>query len=258
MPRNRKKNWKRSGKKEKKRFELAKDSILQAANTDHKLRQLINGGPGNDTQWNDQFIARMITVLKGRVDADTIISTLTGGTSPLQVLGTWIANVRDNYLRYPTLFQDLRRHEQNKQTNRHRKIHFASQIGLDWTREQADEWLKTIPTRVLDPLPEPIPPKGYWVVDSDAIETAWVPFLKTRKLADKRIPRRPVFRIDEKSHIVLDIGPDESMVVYDKEGNLVVLVLHNFCGSAELLKTITDSILRTVEVSRSVRVSGHE
>ena len=91
----------------------------------------------------------------------------------------------------------------------------------------------------------------------DAINQKWRDYLKydPRAQPDRRRKRQSIFRTDP-SKLSLDIEADQSAVVYDVQtGELIMLVLRDFCTDPDLLSHIEGVIKQAVECRKSIRVS---
>ena len=89
-------------------------------------------------------------------------------------------------------------------------------------------------------LGTPYPPINQWICESEAIESKWSDYLKhdPRAQPDQHCKRQPIFCIDP-TDLSLDIGADQSAVVYDaNSGDLIMLILWNFTSDPDLLSHI--------------------
>jgi hypothetical protein len=141
--------------------------------------------------------------------------------------------------------------------HRNLKLDFIHHIGLNWSPATRDSFLKGVKTVYLRKLRTPYPVINEWICESDAIDDKWRDYLKhdPRAQPDSRRKRQPIFRI-EPSNLSLDIGADQSTIVYDADtGDLILIVLRNFCSDPDLLSHIEGIIKQAVDIRRSIRVS---
>jgi hypothetical protein len=141
--------------------------------------------------------------------------------------------------------------------NRNIKLDFIHRIGLNWSPHTRDSFFKNVRTVYLPKLSTPYPPVNHWMCETNAIDNKWRNYLKydPRAQPDKRRDRLPIFRTDP-SNLSLDIGADESVIVRDADtGELIMIVLREFCTDPELLSYIEEIIKQAVQCRRSVRVS---
>jgi hypothetical protein len=137
------------------------------------------------------------------------------------------------------------------------KQDFIHRIGLSWSPATRDSFLMEVEPFFLPRLTTPYPRIKQWICESATIDDKWRSYLKydPRAQPDKRQPRKPIFRMDP-HQLSLDIGPDKSAIVYDANtGELIMLVLRDFCAEPDLLSHIEGVIKKAVECRRSIRVS---
>ena len=138
--------------------------------------------------------------------------------------------------------------------NRFQKRHFIHTIGLDWDPATNQSFYSTVETISLSKLVTPYPPKHHWMVESSAIDNQWRFYIEEGKQPDKRHPRYPLFHVDP-SRLQRDISSTEDLLIFDNEtGQLVMLVLRQFCQYTPLLTHLGDVIKRAVQSRRSMRV----
>jgi hypothetical protein len=136
---------------------------------------------------------------------------------------------------------------------RKEKLDFISKAGLNWAKEQKDKYIADIPVVVVEPLAESYPPLGHWVYESQEIYAKWHEDLCIGKQPDKRIPRRPLLRLDP-AMLAGDILTDESAIFREPSGELAGLVIRDFCPDDPALKWSDEAIKEAVDERRSIRV----
>jgi hypothetical protein len=173
------------------------------------------------------------------------------------ILTIWFGKFKDASLSFAAVASALKARKQYFIDNRNLKLDFVHRIGLNWSPATRDFFFKGMRTVVLPKLRTPYPVIKQWMCESDVIDEKWRYYLKydPRAQPDKRRPRQPIFRVNP-SHLSLDITSDQSAIVYDADsGELVMLVLRNFCTDPDLLSHIEGIIKQAVETRKSIRVS---
>lgn len=100
------------------------------------------------------------------------------------------------------------------------------------------------------------PPMGHWIADNPEIYSQWNEHLQTYKLSDQRHHRYTSHLLDP-TNLQLDVGPTESVIIYDQDSkDIVGVVVRNFSGNEEVLKWATDILQRSTKVAKSIRVSS--
>ncbi|KAI4198457.1 MAG: hypothetical protein LQ350_005252 [Teloschistes chrysophthalmus] len=101
-------------------------------------------------------------------------------------------------------------------------------------------------------LAEAYPPQYSWACDSQEVETKWATILRTRKLADKREPRRAkTFLVDEEKFLAAGgiVKEDESTVFRDDSTHEVVgVVVRKLIDNPGILEWL----------DRRVKIACHE
>ena len=173
------------------------------------------------------------------------------------ILTTWFGKFKDASSMFGSVATALKDRRQFFTANRNIKVDFIHRIGLHWSPATRDTFLEGVATILLPKLTTPYPVTKQWMCESDVIDEKWRHYLNydPRAQPDKRRPRQPIFRVDP-SHLSLDIGPDQSAIIYDANtGELVMLILRNFCCDPDLLSHIDEIIKQAVDCRKSMRVS---
>jgi hypothetical protein len=177
---------------------------------------------------------------------------------PLQlfdIITIWFGKYNDGLM-----FRDVEDALKQRKTyftiQRHRKTDFIRGIGLDWSPRTRDAFLGAIRTISLAKLDTPFPIVKHWICETDAVDHKWQDYLHNdpRAQPDRRRPRLPIFRLDP-AQLQLDINADENALVYDQStGELLLVVIRNFCQNPDLLAHIDRIIKQSVECRKSMRV----
>jgi hypothetical protein len=173
------------------------------------------------------------------------------------IMATWFGKLEDASSRFDAVATAIKHRKQYFTDHRNKKVDFIHRIGLNWSSATRDLFLKGVKTVYLRKRQTPYPPINHWICESEVIDDKWSDYLKydRRALPDVRGKRPPIFHIDP-SLLSLDIGLDDSQVVYDAHtGDLIMLVIRNFSGDPDLLSHIEGIIKQAVMCRRSMRVS---
>ena len=154
----------------------------------------------------------------------------------------------------PVLRAAARQRTLHKIHRRSEKLDFISAAGLNWSAEQRHQFLAGIRTIVVEPFSESYPPLGYWIYESEEIYDKWYHHLQFGKQKDKRIPRRPLHKLDL-AKLAHDIYPDQSVIFRTPPGSLVGAVIRDFCPDQEALKWSDHVVKEAVDDRRNARVS---
>ena len=197
------------------------------------------------------FIAKLLIALPNAFSGRT--------ESPPQlfdILTIWFGKYADASSMFDAVATALKHQRLHFIDHHNTKVDFIHRIGLNWSPATRDLSLKGVKTVYLPKLRTPYPVINQWICESDAIDDKWSDYLKydPRAQPDSRRKRQPIFRI-EPSKLSLDIGADQSAIVYDATGNLILVVLRNFCSEPDLLSHIEGIIKQAVDCRRSIRVS---
>lgn len=140
--------------------------------------------------------------------------------------------------------------------HRHKKVDFINRIGLNWSPATRDHFIANTRTFFLTKLSTPYPIVQQWICETDSINSKWADYLQNDPKAqpDRRRPRLPIFHMNP-AKLQLDIETDKNALVYDRNsGELIMLVIRNFCSEPNLLSHIDDVIKQAVDYRRSMRV----
>jgi hypothetical protein len=171
------------------------------------------------------------------------------------LFATWFGQYKpESHTKYIRIATALNLRQQYFIDNRIQKRIFIEAIGLDWTPDMNITFYSKIKTISLSKLATPYPPKYRWMVESSAIDNQWRKYIEEGKQPDKRHPRYPLFPVDL-SKIQWDISPTKDLLIYNNDtGQLVMLVLRQFCQHAPLLTHLGDVIKRAIQYRKSMRV----
>lgn len=141
--------------------------------------------------------------------------------------------------------------KQTKVGNKRR--HFIYQAGLNVSDGDREKTLESIPVRRVEALAAPYPPFKFIISESPDIHAKWFDHFDSGYQADDRIPRLPIHELDP-SNLVLDIPPNESIRLETPSGELVGLVMRNFCPSDKATAWADAAAEKQVPYRRNVRV----
>ena len=198
------------------------------------------------------FVAKLLIALP---------DAFSGRTEPpphlFNILTIWFGKLKGASDKYSAVETALKARKLLFLQHRNNKLDLIHRIGLNWSPATRDSFLNGVDTVYLPKLTTPYPRMKQWICESDMIDDKWRSYLKydPRAQPDKRQPRKSIFRLDP-SKLSLDIGPDQSAIIYDgNTGELVMLVLRNFSAEPNLLLHIEGVIKQAVQCRRSIRVS---
>ncbi|KAM6489122.1 hypothetical protein JOM56_010310 [Amanita muscaria] len=130
-------------------------------------------------------------------------------------------------------------------------------IGLNWKSAKQDmrrdAMLSGIPELEVVWLDKPYPPLGHWVCDTPEIYQLWEWRIKKGPLSDTRskLSRKPLMHLDWTR--IKTIQHKESVRLVNKDGELVGLVIRNFCKDVLALNWINSLTERAVGLKKSCR-----
>ncbi|KAF8230741.1 hypothetical protein L208DRAFT_1280486 [Tricholoma matsutake] len=125
--------------------------------------------------------------------------------------------------------------------------------GLNWSPIRRDQFLSTIPRMVVEPIAPAYPPLGHWVFESEVIRIKWENHITQGPQPDKQKKRLPMMALDP-ALLAFDVDASESCIFVTKQGELVAIVLWDFCTSEEALMWLDAVVLETVGVRKSIRL----
>lgn len=102
---------------------------------------------------------------------------------------------------------------------------------------------------------DPYPPPKHWIVENQAIWDLWNYHISEAKQSDPRITRKAMHLIDE-TKLDYDLGCDESAMFFDESGELVAMVISDFCKSEEILHWANEIVQWNVDLKKNIRVSN--
>ncbi|RDB18594.1 hypothetical protein Hypma_014787 [Hypsizygus marmoreus] len=86
----------------------------------------------------------------------------------------------------------------------------------------------TIPIISIKALKTPFSPIGHHIAISPSIVKKWHHYLAFGKQADKRKRHWPIHLLNS-SKLIADIAPTDSAILKNKKGNIISMVIRNFC-----------------------------
>ena len=173
------------------------------------------------------------------------------------ILTIWFGKYDDATSKFDAVSTALKHRRQHFIAHRNLKLDFIHRIGLNWSPATRDLFFQGVNTVYLPKLATPYPAINHWICESATIDDKWRKFLKDdpRAQPDKRRARQSIFYMHP-SQLSLDIGADQSVMVHDANtGQLILIVLRNFCRDPDLLSHIEGIIKQAVECRKSIRVS---
>ncbi len=141
------------------------------------------------------------------------------------------------------------------ESRRSAKLQFISEAKLNLHTSLRDAFLEKIPVYIVSPLPTPYPPLDHHIAESPEIRNMWYNHLAFGKQPDSRRRRHPMVDLDP-AKLIKDIGPDESACFKTKSGEIVGLVIRNFCGSKAAIAFAGEVATTQLPNRRNVRVSS--
>jgi hypothetical protein len=97
------------------------------------------------------------------------------------------------------------------------------------------------------------PPLGHWVFESEVIQAKWENHITRGPQPDKRKKWLPMMALNP-ALLAFDVDASESRIFVTKQGELVAIILQDFCTSEEALAWLDAVVLETVGVRKSIRV----
>lgn len=147
----------------------------------------------------------------------------------------------------------MRSFKEAREQERTRKRHFIRDSGLHVSDADRQAFLDAIRTIVVKPLQKPHPPYKKIISESPNIYKKWYKYFARGKQADERLSRLPIHKLDPAT-LVADIGPEENIRLETPSGDLVGLVIRNFCPSEEATAWADAIVHAQVPFRRNIRV----
>ena len=224
------------------------DFAIAAAAADQDILGLLplsfQDGPKNELANRLLSISPALSQVAGKTDADAVI----------QIFLSWCSNS----LACPSeLNKAIQSRRESVAKHRRKKRRFIGRANLNSNRplDGADSESHEIPTEVIKETGRPYPPPGFWLFESEAIRKKWKYALEEGKQPDVRKPRMPMLRVDMKK-IHHNVPPNESKIFIDGKGEVVAIIIRDFCPHAGLVAWGDDVVKESVPLYRSCRVSS--
>ncbi|KAF9074235.1 hypothetical protein BDP27DRAFT_1214783 [Rhodocollybia butyracea] len=117
--------------------------------------------------------------------------------------------------------------------------------------EQLHGLLPTVPVRR---RAQPYPPPNHWIVENQATWDLWHHQITSARQPDARIPRKPMFMLDE-SQLSYDLEGGGSAIFVDADdGSKVAVVISELCNCPKILHWVNQIVLVNVALEKNVRV----
>lgn len=111
-----------------------------------------------------------------------------------------------------------------------------------------------IPIHAVKKKVRPYPPPRRWIVENQSIWDLWTYQINRAPQPDVRISRKSMFLVDP-AKLDYDIGPEESAIFEDENGEVVAMVISDFCKCPKVLHWVNEIVLLNVALEKNVRVS---
>ncbi|RDB25914.1 hypothetical protein Hypma_006366 [Hypsizygus marmoreus] len=147
------------------------------------------------------------------------------GPDPFRTFLTWCHNIESLPAALRIAIQARQVAEMRK---RAAKRAFICRTNLDWKHADRDAFLATIPVHIAKTLKTPFPPIGRHIATSPSIVKKWYHHFAFGKQPDKRKRRLPIHLLNS-SKLTIDVAPTDSAIFKNKTGEIVGIVLRNFC-----------------------------
>ncbi|KAF9066655.1 hypothetical protein BDP27DRAFT_1197367, partial [Rhodocollybia butyracea] len=99
------------------------------------------------------------------------------------------------------------------------------------------------------------PPPRRWIVENQSIWDLWSYQINHAPQPDVRISRKSMFLVDL-AKLDFDIGPDESAIFEDEKGELVAMVISDFCKCEKVLHWVNEIVLLNVALEKNKEDAG--
>jgi len=130
---------------------------------------------------------------------------------------------------------------------------------LDWTQQQTEDFIGTIPVKYYSLLPEDriIPPKGAWVLASDTRPGVTGDLTGVKKGEDRMkdgTDKRIIYEVP-RADWCRRIGNDESVILKDKDTRAIAgIVYRSFIGVPSAIARMDEAAKEHVTMGRNARV----
>ncbi|RDB30477.1 hypothetical protein Hypma_007129 [Hypsizygus marmoreus] len=138
---------------------------------------------------------------------------------------TWCRSAKSLSTNLQAAIQARAHAEMQKRATKHA---FIQRTNLDWKHFDRDAFLATIPIKEVKALKTPFPPIGHHIAISPSIAKKWRHYFASAKQPDKRKRRRPIHLLNS-SKLTVDLPPTESALFKNKKGDIIGMVIRNFC-----------------------------
>jgi hypothetical protein len=169
-------------------------------------------------------------------------------------LRTFLCWCKESTSLQPGLSRAIHCRAQTKMKNRAEKRHFIRRLGLNWNSGERDAYLNLIPNLVVSCLPSCYPPKGKCISESASIFQKWDRHFRTARQPDSRKPRPSIYTL-QSSNLAYDILPTENAALRNSCGELVGLIIRNFCPDSDIVSWVENVIAETLPKRKNIRVS---
>ncbi|KAK7054496.1 hypothetical protein VNI00_003694 [Paramarasmius palmivorus] len=100
---------------------------------------------------------------------------------------------------------------------------------------------------------EEYPPRNVWLYDCQLAGLKWREHISTGKQPDQRVKRKEMHKVDP-SKLDYDIKAGESARFVNEQGELVMLIIRDFCASDKMTQWADAVANRNVDVRKSIRL----
>lgn len=142
------------------------------------------------------------------------------------------------------------------------------QLGLNWSKEQRNAYLRDIKVIHLERLSTSYPKCGLFHSPSEDVKEQWTQHWKHKKLADDRCKggKRPAIAVLDQSRLQYTIGANESVMIYESvptknkpnRSELVMVVLRDFIPDSNLCHSWNEICTEIVSAHRDDRVGASD
>ncbi|RDB20488.1 hypothetical protein Hypma_012446 [Hypsizygus marmoreus] len=176
--------------------------------------------------------------------------TLPRGTDPFRTFLTWCHNTDSLPTTVKTALAARKLTEMQKRAT---KRTFIDHTNLDWKHVDRDAFLDAIPVTIVKTLKTPFPPVGHHIAISPSIVKKWHHHFAFGKQADTRKPRRPIHLLNP-SKLTVDLAPTDSAIFKNKKGDIIGVVLRNFCPDEDAVAWADTIAERALPLRKNIRM----